>query len=85
MPRTKHHIKKKQKEPKLTREEMVYQAASDLAADIGMSYSEALGFFLGIENPYYGWEKELSEEEFQELINNHLDTNNEVNDDFDLF
>ena len=46
MPRTKHHIKKKQKEPKLTREEMVYQAARDLAADIGMSYGNYIQFDL---------------------------------------
>lgn len=62
--------RKKLKEPKLTREEMVYEAARTLAEDIGISFSEALGFTLGIENPTYGWENELSEEEFQELINN---------------
>ncbi len=85
MPRTKHHIKEKRKEPELTPEEMVYQAARDLAADIGMSYSEALGFVLGIKNPCYGWENGLSEDEFQELVNNHLSTDNDVDDDPDLF
>lgn len=62
--------RKKLKEPKLTHEEMVYEAARNLAEDIGISFSEALGFTLGIENPTYGWEHELSEEEFRELINN---------------
>lgn len=45
MSRTEHHIKKKQKKTKLTREEMVYQAGRDLAGDIGMSFSEALGYY----------------------------------------
>lgn len=53
-----------------TSEELVYQTAEKLAADMGISFSEALGFTLGIENPTYGWEEDLSEEELQELINN---------------
>lgn len=57
-------------ETKQTSEELVYQTAEKLAADMGISFSEALGFTLGIENPTYGWEEDLSEEELQELINN---------------
>jgi len=68
------HKKKKSPEKELTREERVYEAARNLAEDVGMSFSEALGFTLGIENPTYGWENDLSEEEFQELINNPRDT-----------
>lgn len=79
----KHHKSKKRrhKEPKLTREEIVYQTARELSADTGISYSEALGYTLGIENPYHGWENDLSDEEFQALIDNPYDIYEE--DDFD--
>ena len=44
-PKKKH---KKAKQLPLSKEEQIYQAARDLAAEIGISYSEALGFTLGI-------------------------------------
>ena len=68
-------MKNKQIAKKMTPEEMIYAAASDLAADMGISYSEALGFTLGIENPTHGWEKELTEDEFQDLIRKALNQN----------
>ena len=46
----------------------IFQAARDLAAEIGISYSEALGFTLGIKDVTYGWEEDYTEEEFQALI-----------------
>ena len=48
--------------------EQIFQAARDLAAEIGISYSEALGFTLGIKDVTYGWEEDYTEEEFQALI-----------------
>lgn len=59
-PKKKH---KKAKQLPLSKEEQIFQAARDLAAEIGISYSEALGFTLGIKDVTYGWE-----EEFQALI-----------------
>ena len=56
-PKKKH---KKAKQLPLSKEEQIFQAARDLAAEIGISYSEALGFTLGI--------KDYTEEEFQALI-----------------
>lgn len=50
------------------KEEQIFQAARDLAAEIGISYSEALGFTLGIKDVTYGWEEDYTEEEFQALI-----------------
>ena len=44
-PKKKH---KKAKQLPLSKEEQIFQAARDLAAEIGISYSEALGFTLGI-------------------------------------
>ena len=52
----------------LSKEEQIFQAARDLAAEIGISYSEALGFTLGIKDVTYGWEEDYTEEEFQALI-----------------
>ena len=51
-----------------TKEKQIFQAARDLAAEIGISYSEALGFTLGIKDVTYGWEEDYTEEEFQALI-----------------
>ena len=45
-PKKKH---KKAKQLPLSKEEQIFQAARDLAAEIGISYSEALGFTLGIK------------------------------------
>lgn len=42
-PKKKH---KKAKQLPLSKEEQIFQAARDLAAEIGISYSEALGFTL---------------------------------------
>ncbi|UVV51650.1 hypothetical protein NXY15_15125 [Bacteroides thetaiotaomicron] len=39
-----------------------------MQAEIGISYSEALGFTLGIKDVTYGWEEDYTEEEFQALI-----------------
>ena len=64
-PKKKH---KKAKQLPLSKEEQIYQAARDLAAEIGISYSEALGFTLGIKDVTYGWEDDYTEEEFQALI-----------------
>lgn len=64
-PKKKH---KKAKRLPLSKEEQIFQAARDLAADIGISYSEALGFTLDIKDVTYGWEDDYSEEEFQALI-----------------
>ena len=64
-PKKKH---KKAKQLPLSKEEQIFQAARDLAAEIGISYSEALGFTLGIKEVTYGWEGDYSEEEFQALI-----------------
>jgi hypothetical protein len=52
-PKKKH---KKAKQLPLSKEEQIFQAARDLAAEIGISYSEALGFTLGIKDVTYGWE-----------------------------
>ena len=60
----KHH----RKHPKSTYEEMVYESARELAAMSGISYSEALGCILSVDEPYYGWENELTEEEWKELL-----------------
>ena len=62
----------KQTVKKLTPEEMIYAAADDLAGVMGISYSEALGVTLGVKNPTYGWENEISEAEFQDLIRKTL-------------
>lgn len=43
-PKKKH---KKAKQLPLSKEEQIFQAARDLAAEIGISYSEALGFHKG--------------------------------------
>ena len=59
---------KKAKQLPLSKEEQIFQAARDLAAEIGISYSEALGFTLGIKDVTYGWEEDYTEEEFQALI-----------------
>ena len=64
-PKKKH---KKAKQLPLSKEEQIFQAARDLAAEIGISYSEALGFTLGIKDVTYGWEEDYTEEEFQALI-----------------
>lgn len=67
----KHHKHKKKNTPKAepqTREEMIYNVARGLAADTGISFSEALGYTLGVHDVYYGWENDLTEEEFQKLI-----------------
>ena len=64
-PKKKH---KKAKQLPLSKEEQIFQAARDLAAEIGISYSEALGFTLGIKDVTYGWEDDYTEEEFQALI-----------------
>ena len=53
-PKKKH---KKAKQLPLSKEEQIFQAARDLAAEIGISYSEALGFTLGIKDVTYGWWK----------------------------
>ena len=82
MKRHKHRNKSKVKS-NLTREELVYQTAEELAADMGISFSEALGFTLGIENPTYGWEENLSEEELEELINNSCCSESEVDEESD--
>lgn len=62
-PRRGSNIREKQ-----SREDIVYEEARHLASLSGISYSEALGFVLCIENPTYGWEQQISEEAFQELI-----------------
>ena len=59
---------KKAKQLPLSKEEQVFQAARDLAAEIGISYSEALGFTLGIKDVTYGWEDDYTEEECQALM-----------------
>ena len=64
-PKKKH---KKAKQLPLSKEQQIFQAARDLAAEIGISYSEALGFTLGIKDVTYGWEEDYTEEEFQALI-----------------
>ncbi len=64
-PKKKH---KKAKQLLFSKEEQIFQAARDLAAEIGISYSEALGFTLGIKDVTYGWEDDYTEEEFQALI-----------------
>ena len=58
-PKKKH---KKAKQLPLSKEEQIFQA------EIGISYSEALGFTLGIKDVTYGWEEDYTEEEFQALI-----------------
>lgn len=63
------HNKKKEKQRPLTHEEELCQVAGELAADTGISFSEALGFVLGVKNPTYGWENEISPEDFQALFN----------------
>jgi len=50
-------------------EQFIYGLAKDLSQDTGISYSEALGYVLGIKNPTYGWENDLTDEEFQALLN----------------
>lgn len=55
-------------EKPMTHEEMVYDAANYLVEDVGMSFSEALGHVLGVPDPTYGWEWNLSEEELHALI-----------------
>ena len=67
MGKPKKNQKKAQQLP-LSKEEQMFQAARDLAAEIGISYSEALGFTLGIKDVTYGWEDDYTEEEFQALI-----------------
>lgn len=54
--------------------ESIYKMASWLAADTGCSFSVALGCYLGVENPTYGWEDNLSEEEFEALFDRLLDS-----------
>ena len=56
-PKKKH---KKAKQLPLSKEEQIFQAARDLAAEIGISYSEALGFTLGIKDVTYGWEEDYT-------------------------
>lgn len=51
--------------------EMTFETAQWLVSCTGISYSEALGYVLGVKNPTYGWETELSEEEFNELLEKH--------------
>ena len=55
-PKKKH---KKAKQLPLSKEEQIFQAARDLAAEIGISYSEALGFTLGIKDVTYGLGRRL--------------------------
>ena len=69
-PKKKH---KKAKQLPLSKEEQIFQAARDLAAEIGISYSEALGFTLGIKDVTYGWEEDYTEEEFQALIDHAVE------------
>ena len=64
---------RKVKQPPLSKEELIFQAARDLAADIGISYSEALGFTFGIKDVTYGWEDDYTEEEFQALIDHAVE------------
>jgi hypothetical protein len=77
------HNKKKEKQRPLTHEEELYRVAGELAADAGISFSEALGFVLGVKNPTYGWENEISQEEFQALLNQDErdDHNTEIDSD----
>ena len=79
------HLRKlsKKKEKPLTHEEELYRVARELAADAGISFSEALGFVLGVKNPTYGWENEISQEEFQALLNQDErdDHNTEIDSD----
>ena len=73
-PKKKH---KKAKQLSLSKEEQIFQAARDLAADIGISYSEALGVNLGIKDVTYRWEDDYTQEEFQALIDHAAgDTDN---------
>ena len=60
---------KKAKQLPLSKEEQIfYKRQETFAAEIGISYSEALGFTLGIKDVTYGWEEDYTEEEFQALI-----------------
>lgn len=61
-PKKKH---KKAKQLPLSKEEQIFQAARDLAAEIGISYSEALGFTLGIKDVTYGWEDGYRKKSFR--------------------
>ena len=47
---------------------MIYDVARGLAADTGISFSEALGYTLGVHDVFYGWENDLTPEEFQKLF-----------------
>lgn len=82
MSRNRHGHNKKKEKP-LTHEEEFYRVARELAADAGISFSEALGFVLGVKNPTYGWENEISQEEFQALLNQDErdDHNTEIDSD----
>ena len=50
----KRHKSYKAKDKPQTTEEIIYEVAGWLAEDIDISYSEALGYALGVEHPYYG-------------------------------
>ena len=78
MSRNRHGHNKKKEKP-LTHEEELYR----VARDAGISFSEALGFVLGVKNPTYGWENEISQEEFQALLNQDErdDHNTEIDSD----
>ena len=61
-PKKKH---KKAKQLPLSKEEQIFQAARDLAAEIGISYSEALGFTLGIKDVRMVGKKTIRKKSFR--------------------
>lgn len=61
-PKKKH---KKAKQLPLSKEEQIFQAARDLAAEIGISYSEALGFTLGIKDVTLVGKKTIRKKSFR--------------------
>ena len=56
-----------------SRDRMSQPQTESYTADIGISYSEALGFTLGIKDVTYGWEDDYTEEEFQALIDHAVE------------
>lgn len=63
-------MQQQQSSKKFSQRKCVFDSAQWLSESVGISFSEALGYVLGVKDVYYGWELNLSEEEFQALIDN---------------